>query len=422
LERSVTIIYIHGVKVRSPEPGVALGKSFLKWLGPKLSRDNQAAEYVPVYWGDVAARFAWNLASRPRTLILKAGSDDVLANTRTLDYTRRLPSAAPVGSKQGPVIDATPVPTPTVGPAISIAAVARKKRADFLSDLYLAFAPEANVDDPKSIGRTFVALDSARLAALPAACAVVADQWDAITSSNPPQQQVSALMRAVETELSGGLIAAGAFGDWMARASEAISRANSLPLNAVSAIAAELRPRVNEAAAYFLGDVLTYMNNRQLPGGGPGPIPQRVLEPLLRAHKRKQETGEPIVIVTHSMGGQLLYDALSHFILMNDRFSGMEVDHWITCGSQVSFFAELGLFIGQPSVAEGMKLDKPTTVKSWTNFYDLNDVVGFIMEPVFNGVSDVGYDTGCGLGLAHSGFLTRPSFFEVMASRLGNLR
>ncbi|MFP3558089.1 hypothetical protein SB861_46615 [Paraburkholderia sp. SIMBA_049] len=416
----MTILYIHGVSVRSPDPGIALGKSFLRWLGPKVSRSGQSVDYVPVYWGDVAAKFLWHLESRPKTLLLKQGAEDALAIARTFGYTGRLPPAAPGVPKQGPVIGAPPAPVAEA--AVSLAGVAPERRADLLADLYLAFAPEANAENTASDEKKFTALDSAKIASLPAACAAAADQWDAIISNNPPQQQTSALMRAVEKELSGGMIVQGGFADWMSRASEAVNRAGSLPFNAISSIAAELRPRVHEATAYFLGDVLTYMNTRQQPDGKPGAIPQRVLEPLARAHLRKQETGEPIVILTHSMGGQLLYDVLTHFIAQDQRFHGLSLDHWITCGSQVSFFAELGLFIGQPAVADGAKLNAPACVKAWTNYYDLNDVVGFIMKPVFEGVTDIGYDTGCGLGFAHSGFLTRPTFFESVAERLGDLR
>ena len=82
-------------------------------------------------------------------------------------------------------------------------------------------------------------------------------------------------------------------------------------------------------------------------------------------------------------------------------------------------FAELGLFRGQPAdILSPGKLPRPGAVAAWTNFYDRNDLVGFIMEPVFAGVTDLEYDTGYGLAFAHTGFLARPSFFEAAAARL----
>src|SRR3954469_10648255 len=69
----MTIIYVHGVKVREPDHGIRLGRSFNRWLGPKIAVNGEAAAYVPVYWGDAGARFRWDLATRPKTALLKAG-------------------------------------------------------------------------------------------------------------------------------------------------------------------------------------------------------------------------------------------------------------------------------------------------------------------------------------------------------------
>ena len=60
----------------------------------------------------------------------------------------------------------------------------------------------------------------------------------------------------------------------------------------------------------------------------------------------------------------------------------------------------------------------PARVKAWTNYYDVNDLVGFVMEPVFEGPKDLAYDTGYGLFFAHTGLLARPSFFRAIADRL----
>lgn len=76
------------------------------------------------------------------------------------------------------------------------------------------------------------------------------------------------------------------------------------------------------------------------------------------------------------------------------------------------------LFLGQAEVPSGTKLPMPSRVRVWTNYYDRNDVVGFVMEPVYQGVKDLAYDTGYGLAFAHTGFLARPSFFQALAERL----
>ena len=225
-------------------------------------------------------------------------------------------------------------------------------------------------------------------------------------------------MSAVEAALADDqLLAMGAFADWMTSAGETLRRATVWPADAVSTVFAELRPTLNEFVAYFVGDVFAYLNQRTA-GDGPGEIPRRGLAALRRANARKQQTGEKIIVVSHSMGGQLFYDAISHFVQADPSLSGIEVDHWMSCGAQVSLFAELRLFQGQPDVAKPQKLPRPAAVKAWTNFYDRNDLVGFVMDPVFAGVTDLEYDTGYGLAFAHTGFLARPSFFQAMASRL----
>jgi hypothetical protein len=204
----------------------------------------------------------------------------------------------------------------------------------------------------------------------------------------------------------------------MIRSGETLKRAAHWPTDAVSTVFAELRPVANEFIAYFIGDVLAYLHNRDA-GGAPGEIPRRVLTALKKAHLRKKRTGEKIVVITHSMGGQLLYDAVTFFAFADPELRDLKVDHWISCGAQVSFFAELGLFKGQPDIEKPGKLKRPDSITNWTNYYDTNDLVGFIMRPVFDGVTDIEYDTGYGLAFAHTGFLARPSFFEAVADRIG---
>jgi len=405
----MTIIYLHGVKVRDPQHGITLGRPFMRWLGPKVARNSVPAAYTPVYWGDIAARFRWNLASRPRTLLLKQGGGGVLENIGSLRTSRSAAHASVVQpAAKGPLLDgAALAPDLPVPPLSAVKPIAR---GDFLADLYLAAAPDGAEGD--------AIVEKPRTAALADAAASVAARWDEITAaSSSDATRVSLLMQAVESELSGGLIAQGGFRDWMVKAGEMINRAGHMPFDLLGGVMGELRPVLNEFVAYFSGDVMAYLNQRQI-AAGPGEIPTRVLDALANAQARKAATGEPVVVVTHSMGGQLLYDALVHFAPLDPRLKGLEVDHWISCGCQVSFFAELGLFIGQPATSAPDRMSRPANVARWTNYYDANDLVGFVMEPVFSGVKDLAYDTGYGLAFAHSGFLARPSFFEKVAERL----
>src|SRR5262245_32365049 len=175
----MTIIYIHGVKVRSPDHGVALGKSFARWLSPKLAVGGVAVDYVPVYWGDVAAHFRWKLASRPRTAILRAGGADVFAGLGSLrEAGSRTPldAAAATAPAVGPGLGRPAVPTAPSTPPL--ASLARERRADLIADLYLAVHPRASrAQDPIA--------EDPRVAALAAAAADVADQWETIVNAEP---------------------------------------------------------------------------------------------------------------------------------------------------------------------------------------------------------------------------------------------
>ena len=407
----MTIIYVHGVKVRDPKHGIELGKSFLKWLSPKLSVGGAAPAYEPVYWGDLAATFHWDLASRPRTALLGQGGTDDFAGLGSLRGSSEVtvfdrPANAPI--QDGPVLGG---PIAAVQrPIPPLAAIHPDKRADFLADLYLACLPTEGGDP---------IVDSPEVAGLAAAAANVAERWDGIAAAEPNDEaRARKFLAEVDAALKGGnLIAQGGFADWMQRAGEVLRRAVSFPGDAVSTVLGEARPVMNEFVAYFVGDVFTYLIRRGKKGAL-GEIPTRVLSALRRAQERKKANGEKIVIVSHSMGGQLIYDALSSFSDGDSVLDDVEIDHWITCGSQVSLFAEMQLFLEQPVTAPGAKLPMPARIKAWTNYYDVNDLVGFIMEPVFEGPKDLAYDTGYGLFFAHTGFLARPSFFRAVADRL----
>lgn len=407
----MTIIYVHGVKVRSEDHGIALRRPFERWLGPILSVGGAAPGYEPVYWGDLAANFSWNLASRPRTKLLgQGGADDFagLGSLRGVTDATPFDLAQPAAEIGGPVIGGAAVAETAPMPPLS--AIPIERRPDFLSDLYLACLP-TKAEDP--------VIDVPGIAALADAAAQVAGQWDAVMVSEVTDAaRAQKFVAAVDGALAGhDLIGMGGIADWMTGAGEALRRAATWPADAIGTVFGEARPVLNEFVAYFIGDVLTYLHRRGT-HDTPGDIPKRVLAALRRAQARKKETGEKIVIVSHSMGGQLIYDALTHFAEGDAVLDAIEIDHWITCGSQVSLFAEMQLFLGQPVSAPGTKLQRPKRVLAWTNYYDVNDLVGFIMEPVFEGVKDLAYDTGYGLLFAHTGFLARPSFFEAVAKRL----
>jgi hypothetical protein len=414
----MTILYVHGVNVRSPDHGVELGSSFLRWLGPKISTGSDPV-YEPVYWGDAAAHFRWGLQCRPRTFLLGQGGTEGFAG---LGQVREASPDAPIPGETV-AVDNGPVLKPTAGvskvtEAPPLSSVPADRRPDFLADLYLAVRTQAaRSHQPPGYGDPIA--EEPRIAGLAAAAASVASRWDVLVAQETNDDARAArLVDAVDRALANDTtIGMGGWADWAERAGETLRRAAAFPGDAVSTVFAELRPTVNEFVANFVGDVFSYLDRREK-DGLPGEIPRRLLAALARAHARKKQTGEKIIVLTHSMGGQLLYDAVTYFAKRQSGLEDLVIDHWFTCGSQVSLFAELALFKNQPDVSSPAKLPRPAAVLKWTNFFDRNDLFGYIMEPVFDGVQDKDYSTGYGLAFAHTGYLARPSFFEGLSNSL----
>jgi hypothetical protein len=193
-------------------------------------------------------------------------------------------------------------------------------------------------------------------------------------------------------------------------------------------LATEVRRPFNDLVTLFLGDVFVYLTRRGGPAAGgtvPGPIPQALLDGLTKARQLQVQTGgdEPLVVLTHSMGGQIVYDAVTHFLPNLPEHVGTRIDFWCATASQVGLFEEMKLFLAS-NPAHG-KPPKPKVpfpdrrqLGAWWNVWDHNDFISFTAEEIFEGVDDESYATGYSLIEAHSGYLKRPSFFRRFAEKL----
>jgi dienelactone hydrolase len=65
-------------------------------------------------------------------------------------------------------------------------------------------------------------------------------------------------------------------------------------------------------AALFVGDVFKYLQNSGKVGDE-GPIVKIVSDAFRNADEIRRKTKEPLVILGHSMGGNIAYDILTHF-------------------------------------------------------------------------------------------------------------
>src|SRR5262245_25021857 len=112
-EPSMPILYIHGVATRSRDGFVEIERYLRRLVAPAISPDPDGVLIDDVFWGDVAATFFWDGASRPRSRLLGQGADgpqvSALENVHTAtafaDAFSRLP--------------ATPSPAPATGGLIA---------------------------------------------------------------------------------------------------------------------------------------------------------------------------------------------------------------------------------------------------------------------------------------------------------------
>ncbi|OLV16220.1 hypothetical protein [Deinococcus marmoris] len=117
----------------------------------------------------------------------------------------------------------------------------------------------------------------------------------------------------------------------------------------------DLRRPLKGFIPYFVGDALEYFTSRGNPQQ-PGLIAVRVLAALKKSWQLSQERSEPLVIVTHSMGGQLIYDALTGFIPADPELSDLRAAVWCAAASQVGPCKALGLFLDDQT-GNGVPLD-----------------------------------------------------------------
>ncbi len=155
----------------------------------------------------------------------------------------------------------------------------------------------------------------------------------------------------------------------------------------------------------LVGDVAWYFEQRG-PKQNPGPINQEVINSLEAARSRNSK----LIVVAHSMGGNIVYDVLSWYR------PDIEVDLLVTVGSQVGYFEEIGLFRKQDR--EPLPHVKPPNVKRWINIADRSDLLGYSVSRIFPEVLDYAYDTGSGLLTAHSRYFEQLVFYRRLRRRV----
>lgn len=295
----------------------------------------------------------------------------------------------------------------------SVEAIA-KASPETAIDLLWDFAVEAAETEAD-----FMALAAAYRAADQKLTADTGAQWLAQTSAADLADTVFVQVEAAPAaETFGGTGLSAMLEEAGKRLALALPDALSL-----GAVAMARKPLTRKIAS-FIGDAFVYLAERG-DGQKAGPIASAVIEALTKAHAVAKATGEPLIVISHSFGGEIVYDILTHYA----KDSDLEVDAWVTVGSQVGLFEEMSLLWTSPgrknpqAVAGGDALPAPERVARWINIVDANDVLGFLVLPVFTGsekrvVQDFKYDTGFPVTGAHSGYFRWPSFYKRLARRL----
>ncbi|MGK7953058.1 MAG: hypothetical protein AB4368_30790 [Xenococcaceae cyanobacterium] len=176
------------------------------------------------------------------------------------------------------------------------------------------------------------------------------------------------------------------------------------------------RPSLTQRITRFVGDVFYYQTTRGT-REQPGDIVKVILEDLREARQLANDSNELLIVVGHSMGGNILYDVLTYFE------PTLQVDIFVTVGCQASLFKQLQLFtnqqIGQMSGGFGQaKAPKPLGVDKWFNIFDPQDILGFAFNSEFEGVEDFCFESPGGILTAHGDYFARISFYERLAARI----
>lgn len=176
----------------------------------------------------------------------------------------------------------------------------------------------------------------------------------------------------------------------------------------------EVRKPFQEVVPIFVGDVLRYLDGRGRPGA-PGAITRRVLEALAVARDADRAPGEPLVVVSHSMGGQLVYDALTAFAA--DVPGGLpRVDLWCVAGGQVGFFAELGMFL-EPATPALVGVPPERLGYLW-NAWSSSDVLSFPAHGRVARAHDSDFAYSGNVTTVHTAYLRDPAFYRTLAAKV----
>lgn len=236
-----------------------------------------------------------------------------------------------------------------------------------------------------------------------------------------PQDLTDAAAQALESAVEGpveGAVEATGSAEGTVSTEDAVST-EPRGIRRLRDLATSLRRPVEDFVPVFLGDVMTYVATRGT-AQAPGPIVERVLAGLEAAAFAAESRGEPIVVLTHSMGGQVVYDIVTHFLPRMPGHQGVRIDFWCAAASQVGYFEELGLFLeSAPDRGPGPTAYPPSEhLGGWWNVWDHADLLSFRAEGVIDGVDDSAFFAAGTLATDHYRYLRNVDFYRTLAAKV----
>ncbi|KYC42433.1 hypothetical protein WA1_20940 [Scytonema hofmannii PCC 7110] len=398
------LVFVHGVNVRFNDrynsEVRARNALFRKFALRAISPNPQESAILNPFWGNLGVQFRWDYACLPRegSELFGESDEDVLALLvgETLGKENTNPDTVLLEVARISLIDATD---------LLWTAAAQKVTTDIEAESLSSLAEHTTnyvYSNPKPDWLNNISNDDRFISEL----AFHVKKW-ADLNRGYPEPEVFGIDEAWEQ-----------LGEARLRVQNAVSRLASHTLLSL------VRESVNEMVTRFLGDAFVYLNKRGTLDA-PGEIVSEVIAALVQAQQIQMENPDDskLIVVAHSMGGNIMYDILSYFL--PKLHPDLNVDVFVTVGSQVGAFEEMKLFrASDETLPQNSRLDRVsplTNVAHWLNVFDNNDVFAFAVENIFEGTKDFRYSTGKGLLMAHSSYFTMLSFHKRLAERLGSI-
>lgn len=175
---------------------------------------------------------------------------------------------------------------------------------------------------------------------------------------------------------------------------------------AAATVTSPVRKMFHNRLFQFLGDSFLYFGQRGTPEA-PGPIVKIISDALDQAWALRTDEDPDLIVVAHSMGGNIICDIASYYR------PDQKIDLLITVASQFPLFADLHMFPGLDS--RHRPIAKPANVERWINVYDMNDIFGFTAQPMFADIEDLEFASDR-LGMAtHADCFKFVSLYEHLA-------